>query len=180
MLILDPYITNYTYFTCDHAKDECQGVLTYIRNDKTGRAIEELCETTNLTVLQDENSPPTQLFKVNKEEYRPDLTLVSSNLLNRHTVDVLDMKLGNGDHSPILLSIFTRKKKKFKQRTKWNFKRANWELFKEKSDQKLLSVDDSDYACIDDLCDQVNKCILEAAGRDLPKRLQKTLQTFLV
>ena len=127
---VDPHITNYTYTTCDHQKDECQGVLTYIRNDitgvveniesdsptdlqkisiwyqgskytlyniynppwnnitfnafsetnyqrtivagdfnghspewgytnynKTGKAIEEFCESTNLTILQDENSP---------------------------------------------------------------------------------------------------------------------------
>ena len=123
----------------------------YTNYNKTGKAIEEFCESTNLTVLQDENSPPTLLFKVNKEEYRPDLTLISSDLLNRHTVDVLDIKLGGGDHSPILTSIFTKKKKKFKQRTKWNFKKANWDLFREKSDQKLLSVANSDYASIEEL-----------------------------
>ena len=118
----------------------------YTNYNKTGKAIEEFCESTNLTVLQDENSPPTLLFKVNKEKYRPDLTLISSDLLNRHAVDVLDLKLGGGDHSPILTSIFTKKKKKFKQRTKWNFKKANWDLFREKSDSKLQSVTNSDYA----------------------------------
>ena len=56
----------------------------------TGKAVEELCESTNLTLLQDQNSTPTLLFKVNKKTYRPDLTILSSDLLNRHSIKVLD------------------------------------------------------------------------------------------
>ena len=29
----DPHITNYTHTTCGHAKDNCRGIVTYIRND---------------------------------------------------------------------------------------------------------------------------------------------------
>ena len=136
----NPHITNYTHTACAHTKDECQGLLTYIRTDvtgtveevetdrptdihkisiwhdgakytlfnvynppwnnlqfksipaqtfqktivagdinghssgwgyedynKTGRAVEKLCGSSNLTLLQDKDSPPTLLFKVNKQ-----------------------------------------------------------------------------------------------------------------
>ena len=91
--------------------------------NNTGRALEEINESTNLTILQDENSTPTLLFKVNKKTYRPDLTLASSDLLNRCTEDVLDC-IGS-DHRPVLTCINPKKKKKYKRRTKWNFKKAS-------------------------------------------------------
>ena len=246
----DPQISNYTHTTCDHAKDSCRGIVTYIRNDitgvvenldtdtpceqqkvtiwfsgskytifnvynppwntlsfnsisqsnlqktivagdfnghspewgyedlnKSGKVIEELCESSNLTVLQDENSPPTLLFKVNKQSYRPDLTMISSDLLNRHTIDVLGM-VGNSDHRPILLSILSRKKKKYKQRTRWNFKKANWDLYREESNQRLQSVLTSDHASVDDLCDAVTKSILEAATKSIPRGCRRHYKPF--
>ena len=149
----------------------------YENYNNTGKVIEDLCESTNLTVLQDENSPPTLLFKVNKKGYRPDLTMISSDLLNRHTVDVLGM-VGNSDHRPILTSILLKKRKKFKQRTRWNFKKANWDLYREESNQKLQSVLTSDHASVDDLCDQVTKSILEAATKSIPRGYTKHYKPF--
>ena len=57
-------------------------------------------------------------------------------------------------------------------------KKANWDLFREKSDQKLLSVANSDYASIDELCDQVNKSILDAATESIPKGCRKRYKPF--
>ena len=86
----------------------------YKDHSPTGKAIEELCSSTNLTVLQDEESPPTLLFRVNKKTYRPDLTIVSSDLLHRHTIDVLN---GVGsDHRPIITSLYSKKRKKYKRK----------------------------------------------------------------
>ena len=149
----------------------------YENYNNTGKVIEDLCESTNRTVLQDENSPPTLLFKVNKKGYRPDLTMISSDLLNRHTVDVLGM-VGNSDHRPILTSILLKKRKKFKQRTRWNFKKANWDLYREESNQKLQSVLTSDHASVDELCDQVTKSILEAATKSIPRGYRKHYKPF--
>ena len=39
----DPYISGYTHTICNHNKENCQGILTYIRNDLT--ATVELIET---------------------------------------------------------------------------------------------------------------------------------------
>ena len=139
----DPHISNYTPTPCTHEKGDCQGIITYLRNDitgtverieadrptyihkitkwhcgskytiynvnnppwndchlrsipvavfqktiiagvfnghwpgwgyqdlnNTGKTIEELCGNTNLSLLQNEESPPTLLFRVNKKTYR--------------------------------------------------------------------------------------------------------------
>jgi len=245
----DPHISNYTHTACTHRRGECQGIITYIRNDitgsveqietdrptdiqkvtiwhdgakftvynvynppwndflfksfpntvfqktivagdfnghsprwgyqdsnNTGRALEEINETSNLTILQNEESTPTLLFKVNKKTYRPDLTLASSDLLNRYTVDVLD-SIGS-DHRPILTCINAKKKKKFKRRTKWNFKRADWKLYNALIGQQFQDILDKDYTSVDYFCDDVTKAILDAAAKSIPRGCRKAFKPF--
>ena len=50
----DPHITNYTHTGCSHGKNECQGLLTYIRNDVTG-TVEELSKSQILIKLREMN-----------------------------------------------------------------------------------------------------------------------------
>ena len=48
----DPHISNYTHTACTHNRGECQGIITYIRNDVTG------------TVEQIETDRPTDVQKI--------------------------------------------------------------------------------------------------------------------
>ena len=244
----DPYISGYTHTTCNHSKENCQGILTYIRNDltatveqieadhptdihkitlwyngskytiyniynppwnnfffetlsepiyqktiiagdlnghspewgysdlnPTGKAVEELCESTNLTLLQDQNSTPTLLFKVNKKTYRPDLTILSSDLLNRHSIKVLDAV--DSDHRPILTSILEKKKKSFKRKTKWNFRKADWTKYNEILEPKLNDILEADYS-VDSLSEDISKAILDAAAQSIPKGCRKKFKPF--
>ena len=246
----DPHLTNYTHTGCTHGKNECQGLLTYIRNDvtgtvemletdrptdvhkisiwhdgskytlyniynppwndfqfksipaqvfqksviagdinghspgwgyedynKTGRAVEELCGTSNLTLLQDRDSPPTLLHRVTKKLYRPDLTMISSDLLNRYSIEVLADKMGS-DHSPILTSINPRQKKKFKRRTKWNFKKADWGLYNELCNKGFKDIMEKEQTSVDDFCDDITKVILEAAAKSIPRGCRKMYKPF--
>ena len=50
----------------------------YSDYNPSGLNVENLCLSTNLVCLQDENSPPTLLHKAHGTEHRPDLTLVSA------------------------------------------------------------------------------------------------------
>ena len=246
----DPHITNYTHTGCTHGKNECQGLLTYIRNDvtgtveeivtdrptdihkisiwhegskytlyniynppwndlqfksvpaqvfqktilagdinghspgwgyedynKTGRAVEELCGISNLTLLQDKETPPTLLHRVTKKLFRPDLTMISSDLLNRYSLEVLADKMGS-DHSPVLTSINPRQKKKFKRRTKWNFKKANWELYNELCNKSLNDIMEKEQTSVDNFCDDITKAILEAAAKSIPRGCRKMYKPF--
>ena len=96
----------------------------YTRQDNSGKAIEELCESTNFTVLQDENSTPTLLHNT---LHRPDLTILSSDLLYRHTIEVID-DMGS-DHRPIYTTVFPSEKITYKKKTRWNFKKAKFKLY---------------------------------------------------
>ena len=97
--------------------------------DNTGKAIEEICNTTNLFLVQDENSQPTLLHRVHKTLSRPDLTLLSTDLLHKFKTEVTD-GIGNSDHRPTITKVEAPTKKNFERRTRWNFKKASWNLYK--------------------------------------------------
>ena len=260
----DPHISNYTPYPCDHDSQNCQGIITYIRNDitgtvekiesdrptdfhkitiwhsgskytifniynppwnncsltpltdtiyqktivagdfnghsplwgyddvnKTGKAIEEICESTNLSLLQNENSPPTLLHRVTKNSYRPDLTMISSDLLNKHSVDVLD-DVGS-DHRPILISILTPNKKHRKRKTRWNFKKANWELYNETLESNIKTIAGNFSSTeqlkeilytytteeqLQKLNSDITSSLLEASAKSIPRGCRKNYKPF--
>ena len=94
----------------------------------------------------------------------------------RYTVDVLG-DVGS-DHKPILTKIYSRKRKHHRRRTRWNFKKADWELFNEICDQKLKLILETDYTSVDQLCDDITKIILEAAAESIPKGCRKNFKPF--
>ena len=65
--------------------------------NKTGKVVEDLCNSTNLCLVQDATTQPTLQHKVYKTLHRPDLTLVSSDLLNKFEYEVID-GIGDSDH----------------------------------------------------------------------------------
>ena len=104
----------------------------YSDYNPSGLNVENLCLSTNLVCLQDENSPPTLLHKAHGTEHRPDLTLVSADLQSISSTEVL--KDISSDHLPTLLKLEIAKPQgERKRKTRWNFKRANWNKFQTKS-----------------------------------------------
>ena len=83
--------------------------LGYKDRNSMGNNIEELCNTSNMIILQDSSSPPTLLHRASGCTYRPDLTIVSADIHNYCTLRVLD-DIGS-DHRPILLQISHNKTK---------------------------------------------------------------------
>ena len=79
--------------------------------------------------------------------------------MNNHTVEIL-ADVGS-DHILILTSILATKKKQGKQKTRWNFKKANQDLFKETFDSKLQTL--SGNFTNDD---QVKECLYSYTSAD--------------
>ena len=59
--------------------------------------------------------------------------------------------IGQSDHWPIFTSINPRKKKKFKRRTKWNFKKADWNKYNGLLSQQFKEIMDKEYASVDNI-----------------------------
>ena len=107
----------------------------YADVDNTGKKLEELCNSTNLCLLQDENSPRTLLHRCHGTLHRPDLTLVSGDLENHCSEEILEDI--SSDHRPILTKISIIKRRIRNKKSRWNFKKAKWELYQSTSDGEL-------------------------------------------
>ena len=145
----------------------------YPDRNRTGRLLEELTETTNLSVLQNAESTPTLLHRVHLSLSRPDLTICSSDLIDSCHLQVLD-GIGS-DHKPILTTISTPSKAYHKRKTHWNFGKADWRLFQESSDYLFSNIDSSS---IEIFANEVNRVILNAASQSIPKGNRKFYKPF--
>ena len=147
----------------------------YVDQDNTGKKIEELCQSTNLILLQNENSTPTLRHRRHGTLHRPDLTLVSADLQNHCSEEVLEDI--SSDHRPILTKINILKHTHKKRRTRWNFKKANWKLFQEKTEENM-KLDELPNMSVDSLNDHITSTILEAAKQSIPRGCRAIYKPF--
>ena len=146
----------------------------YSNYNNTGRAIEELCDTTNLCILQDAQTEPTLLHRAHNTLSRPDLTIVSGDLLNKTSISVLD-DVGS-DHKPILTQISSGHRKEFVRKTRWNFKKANWEAFRTTLDEKLS--EQTIETSVEEINQALTIAILDAASTNIPRGCRKKYKPF--
>ena len=146
----------------------------YSHYNQTGRVIEDLCQTTNLEVLQNKLSPPTLLHRTHNTVSRPDLTIVSSDLKNRCSTQVLE-DLGS-DHLPILTTVKMNQKYHSKFRARWNFKKANWEKFETLTNALLGPIETTES--IDVTSNKITTAILQAANASIPRGCRKNYRPF--
>ena len=149
----------------------------YADTNASGTNIENLCQSTNLICLQDENSPPTLLHKVHGTQHRPDLTLVSADLQSLSSTEVL--KDISSDHRPILLRLdIARQKGERKRKTRWNFKKANWNKFQTEMDASLPSREELLNMDTNQANDSLTAAILTAAKQSIPRGSIKNFKPF--
>ena len=76
-------------------------VWGYTDTNPSGRNIEELINSTNLILLQDDKTTPTLFHRPSGKTFRPDHTMVSADISAQCCMEVLE-DLGS-DHLPILI-----------------------------------------------------------------------------
>lgn len=150
--------------------------LGYERYNNMGKEIEALCNERPLNLLQSKLTPPTCLHRRHGTTSRPDLTLISTDLLNNAKITVLD-DIGS-DHLPILTTItqYGNTKPKTQRCTYWNFKKANWKEFGRITDAELEQIDQAQP--IEKLYSTTCKIILKAAKKTIPRGNRKKFKPF--
>ena len=147
----------------------------YTDYDDTGRKIEELCQSTNLILMQDENSTKTLLHRRHGKLYRPDLSLVSADLENHCSEEILEDIAS--DHRPILTKINIVKQKRIRKRqTRWNFKKANWDHFESQTEEQLdQNLTDMDHEKLNDV---ITNIILDASKHHIPRGCRQNYKPY--
>ena len=150
--------------------------LGYSSYNKRGHDIEEIVNASNLYLMQNSESKPTLFHRRHKTSSKPDLTLVSSDIVDSATVTVLDGI--DSDHQPILTNI-TRKhqgKPKALRTCHWNFKKANWALYKEETDKAFAMM--TPDKPLDEAYKEICSTIMTSAKKTVPRGNQKKYKPF--
>ena len=159
---LDCDPTENTIFAGDfNARSVEMGYSIGAVND-AGRTVEELLLSTNLVRLQNGESAPTLLHNSLGTESRPDITLISANLLQSAEFQVL--KDVRSDHLPVLTSfaIGRGKKAKYKKGV-WNLRKSEWAKYAAETDRLTSEIDISE-GDVNSANEALTSCILEAAN----------------
>lgn len=139
-----------------------------------GRAVEALCNESNLILMQNKKSVPTLLHRKSGATTRPDLTMVSADIIDTCQVKVMD-DIGS-DHRPILISINKPEKHKRKRTTFWNVHKANWSEYKAATLSKLKEIDVTQDLNI--VYENITNAILTAARQNIPQGNRKQYRPF--
>ena len=148
----------------------------YPDTNRTGQYLEELHQSTNLVIMQNENSPATLLHRAHNTLSRPDLTLVSANLEDRCTLKVLPC-IGS-DHKPILTTVNNKQESlKTQEKFRWNFRKANWSSYKSKTDEEFMKMDLTEIN-VNSIEEKFTTIVLHAAKRYIPRGYMKKYKPF--
>ena len=147
----------------------------YQDRNRTGANIEDLCQSTNLIRMQDENSTPTLLHKAHGTRHRPDLTLVSADIHSKCRTEVL--KDIASDHQPTLVSFDMGKRQSRKQKSRWNFRKANWAHFRTELDLQL-DLDAISSFDVEEANSNITDAILKASKSSIPRGCMKNYSPF--
>ena len=150
--------------------------LGYPNYNQRGHQIESLLNSTNLCLSQDITTETTFFHRRHGTCSRPDLTMISSDIFDETSVQVLD-DIGS-DHKPILISISRQQgsKPKEKRRCLWNFKKANWQLFRQQTDRDFEKLPGNKN--IEETYKQICDTILKNAKKSIPRGNHKKHRPF--
>ena len=114
--------------------------LGYSNYNKRGHNVEDLLNSSNLCLHQNLTTKPTLHHRRHDTWHKPDLTMTSSDLFKRTTIEVLE-EIGS-DHSPIKIQITRHRPSKPIQGRKclWNFRKANWTQYGIETNKSFESI----------------------------------------
>ena len=97
--------------------------------DHKGDEVEDWIITHNMVLINKADDPSTPELGQQRSSC-PDLAIATDDVAKITSREV-DKQLGGSDHKPIFLTIERQKTPlEIYQRPSWNFKKANWEVFK--------------------------------------------------
>ena len=151
--------------------------LGYTSYNPRGRDVEDLCNSSNLNLMQNNETETTLLHRRHGTTSRPDLTMVSTDILDRAAIKVME-GIGS-DHNPILTTITRQNLGKSKPVRKklWNFKKAKWLPYHKQTDEEMERVvrDDKPIHTVDK---SISKVIINASKKHIPRGHRKKFKPF--
>lgn len=146
------------------------------RDDGNGIVLEEFIEEEGLVCLNDGSA--TRVYVSRGTESAIDLTIVSRNVADKCGWEILKDTTIGSDHYPIRVQVGMEVQKDGEMRGgRWILEKADWEKFREFSDEWLSVVEGSMSA--EELCRVISSSIVDAAGAAIPKSEPRPLNRIV-
>ena len=149
----------------------------YDETDQRGDEVEDWQIESNLLLLNGPEDPPTFFSRRWLTTSTPDLAFATEDLSYKTNRKVLS-QLAGSDHRPVLLAINLQyRPSNPKTFPRWNYKKADWEMFSSLSDEYCKGIKVDDYN-INRATDSFNQAALKAASETIPRGARKNYRPY--
>ena len=143
--------------------------------DTRGEEIEDWMMENKLTLINHPDDKPTCYSRAWKTCSTPDLAIATEEI-HRLSSRTVSSQLGGSDHLPVILNFSSMGSTGHSMKPSWNFKRANWSLFKEKTDNLTTDINTSDS--LNRNVKVFTNAVLKAAKQSIPRGKRKYYKPF--
>jgi len=145
--------------------------------DAKGEEVEDWMISNSLVLLNRPDDTPTFYSRVWRTTSTPDLAVATDNIQKITNREVC-AQLGGSDHKPVILTI-QKRVTTFSGRLppSWNYKKADWGLFKKLTDINTCSIAVKDLS-VDKATNLLTTAILEAAKKAIPRGRRRDYKPF--
>ena len=144
--------------------------------DQRGEEIEDWMMENKLILINQPDDTPTFYSRAWKKTSSPDLAMATDDI-DRHITRTVESQLGGSDHVPVILQISnTGSTTQHSKSPSWNFKKANWTLFSEQTDQLCQNITLTNN--INHNISQLNKVILQSAQKAIPRGRRREYKPY--
>jgi ribonuclease HI len=148
----------------------------YATTDQKGEDIEDWMAESRLILINQPDDKPTCYSRVWKTMSTPDLAMATDDI-HRHTTRIINSQLGGSDHLPTTLHISEKRGTGFVNMVpSWNYKKANWSLFKEHMDHLCSSITNSQH--MNHNVSTMNEAIIQAAKKSIPRGKRRDYKPY--
>ena len=149
--------------------------------NRKGEDVENWTISNQLLLINRPDDPPTFYSRTWRTTSTPDLAFATDDLHGIAKREVND-QLGGSDHRPVVISIQRQFDSNFTRLPpSWNYKKANWDLFKLEADQKMsteMSSESISHHDINKNAKAFNQIVLEAARKAIPRGRRRNFKPY--
>ena len=139
--------------------------------DKRGEELEDWQDENSLLLVNDPKDTPTFYSRRWHTTTTPDLAFCTEDI-HKDTVRTVGPQLGGSDHRPILLSISGKETMTTPLHPRWNYRKADWRIFKIRSNELLHNLEVTGRN-INNVIKDFNASIIKAAKECIPRGARK-------
>ena len=148
----------------------------YATMDARGDEVEEWMMENLLILINKPDSEPTFYSRVWRTQSTPDLAIATEDIQRCAEREVM-RQLGGSDHKPIIITIGKLKSPENRKKiASWNYKKANWNLYRNLTEGKLAETNTSND--IKENITTITNIILKAAQKAIPRGRRKQYEPF--